>query len=328
MEAAAYARAAAEAWSALERATFGTKWFRFAVREGPDTRTTVSLWSLTHVIAAASDLRALDRNVDLDRLLGLLPRFRADEAYLPTPTARLRFYDDNAWLGLLSLRLATRTGEREHRRRAVRIARFLRRGVHPDGGIRWKEGHESRNACSTAPTGELLVALGDPGDVDLARTLAAWIDDTLVRGDGTIADRIEGSKLEPTAWSYNQGATIGLHRLLADATGDAAHRARAIRLAHASLDAFGPERAWTEPPPFLAIWFREALALPDVATEARERLHTHADRMLDEGRDPATGLFTAGGLGSYDGRSTIDQAAVVQLLALAAGVPPSPTGEG
>jgi hypothetical protein len=327
VDTARYTDAAADAWAALEQAAFGTKWFRFAVREGPDTRTTVSLWSLTHVIAAASDLRALDRRVDLDRLLGLLPRFRADEAYLPTPTARLRFYDDNAWLGLLSLRLAARTGDREHRRRAVRIARFLRRGVHPDGGIRWKEGNESRNACSTAPTGELLVALGGPGDVELARTLAAWVDQTLARGDGTIADRIEGTQLEPTAWSYNQGATIGLHRRLADATGDATHRARAIRLAHASLDAFGSERTWTEPPPFLVIWFRELLALADVATETRERLHAHADRMLSEGRDAATGLFTAGGLGSYDGRPTIDQAAIVQLFALAAGVPPSPAGE-
>ncbi|HSL10537.1 MAG TPA: glycoside hydrolase family 76 protein, partial [Actinomycetota bacterium] len=303
-----YADAASDAWGALERAAFGTKWFRFAVREGPDTRTTVSLWTLTHVIAAASDLRELDRGVDLDRLLGLVPRFRADEGYLPTPTSRLRFYDDNAWLGLLSLRLAVRTGDREHRRRAARIVRFLRRGIHPDGGIRWKEGHESRNACSTAPTSELLVALGAPDDLELARTLAAWIDETLLRGDGTIADRIEGTEQEPTAWSYHQGAAIGLHRRLADATGDATHRGRAIRLAHASLDAFGPERSWTEPPPFLVIWFRELLALPDVAAEAGERLRAHCDRMLDEGRDAATGLFTAGGLGSYDGRSTIDQA--------------------
>ena len=322
-----YARAARDAWTALERATFGTRWFRFAVREGPDTRTTVSLWTLTHVIAAASDLSTQGDDPGLARLLGLLPRFRADEGYLPTPGARLRYYDDNAWLGLLSLRLATRTGDREHHRRAERIARFLRGGVHPDGGIRWREGHESRNACSTAPTAELLVALERPDDLARAHELAAWIDNTLTREDGTIADRIEGATIERTAWSYNQGATIGLHRRLAGATGDPSFRARAVRLAHASLDTFGPERCWTEPQPFLVIWFRELLALADVADEARERLVAHADRLLDEGLDPATRLFTAGGLGSYDGRSTIDQAAAVQLLALAAGAPPSPAGE-
>ena len=321
-----FAAAAREAWDALERAAFGTRWFRFAVREGPDTRTTVSLWTLVHVIAAASDLSTIGREVDLEQVVGLLPRFRADEGYLPTPRSRLRFYDDNAWLGLLSLRLAARTGDHDHRRRAARIRRFLRRGVDPDGGVPWKEGHPSRNACSTSPTGELLLALGEPEDIELARRNAAWIGTTLAREDGLIADRIEDGKVERTAWSYNQGATIGLHRLLSDATGDASHRAAAVRLAHTSLDAIGPERTWTEPQPFLVIWFRELLALSDVATEARDRLLLHAERLLDEGRDGQSGLYTAGGLGSYDGRPTIDQAAVVQLLALAAGAPPSPAG--
>jgi len=321
------AAAAVEAWKSLELAAFGTRWFRFAVREGPDTRERVSLWTLVHVIAAANDLAALGRDVDLGRLLGLLPRYRADEGYLPTPGARLRFFDDNAWLGLLSLRLDARTGDRVHRRRAERIARFLDHGVHPDGGIRWREAHESRNACSTAPAAELLLALDAPGGQPFARELASWIDDALLRPDGLIADRIEGPKVEPTAWSYNQGSAMGMHRLLAERIDDASHRARAVRLAHASLDAFGPERVWTEPPPFLVIWFRELLALGDVADEARSRLATHADRLLAEAKDPATGLFTAGGVGSYDGRPTIDQAAIVQLFALAAGAPPAPVGE-
>ena len=327
MAAERYERAARDAWASLERGTFGTGWFRFAVREGPRTRTTASLWTLTHALAAAGDLSALGEDPGLARLLGLLPRFRADEGYLPTPGARLRYYDDNAWLGLLSLRLAVRTGDREHHRRAERIARFLRGGIHPEGGVRWREGHESRNACSTAPTAELFVALAGSDGPALATTLAAWIDGTLVRDDGLIADRIEGTTIERTAWSYNQGAAIGLHRRLAAATGDPSFRARAVRLAHASLDTFGPERSWTEPQPFLVIWFREVLALPDVADEARHRLVDHVDRLLADGLDAQTGLFTAGGLGTYDGRSTIDQAAVIQLLALAAGAPPSPDGE-
>jgi hypothetical protein len=199
--------------------------------------------------------------------------------------------------------------------------------VHPDGGIRWREAHESRNACSTAPTAELVLALDPPGGLVLARELASWVDETLLRNDGLVADRIEGSSVEPTAWSYNQGSAIGMYRLLAERTEDASYRARAVRLAHASLDAFGPERAWTEPPPFLVIWFRELLALGDVADEARSRLTAHVDRLLAEAKDPATGLFTAGGVGSYDGRPTIDQAAIVQLFALAAGAPPAPAGD-
>lgn len=322
-----YADAARDAWEALERSAFATRWLRFAVREGPADRAPASLWTITHVISAASDLLCLGHDVDLDRLMDVVSRLRADEGYLPTRGARLRYFDDNAWLGLLSLRLHARTGERDHRRRAERIARFLRRGVHPEGGVRWREGNESRNACSTAPTGELFAALGEPDDLALARTLAAWVDTTLTRDDGLVADRIEGGIVEPTPWSYNQGATIGLHRKLADGTADPEHRARATLLAHESLAALGDGRAWNEPPPFLAIWFRELLAVWDVAEEARLRLTSHADRLLDEARDPQTGFFTAGGVGSYDGRPTIDQAAVVQLFALAAGVPPAPAGE-
>ena len=37
--------------------------------------------------------------------------------------------------------------------------------------------------------------------------------------------------------------------------------------------------------------------------------------------DPATGLFTAGGIGSYDGTPAIDHAGLVQLFALRAWPP-------
>jgi hypothetical protein len=326
MRSADLADAATEAWDALERSAFGTKWFRFAVRESHDTRTSASVWTLTHVIAAASDIGELGHEVDITRLLRFLERFRADEGYLPTPGSRLRYFDDNAWLALLSLRLAERTGDRTHRRRAERIARFLRRGLHPNGGVRWREAHESRNACSTSPTAEVFLALGTPDDVELATSLSTWLDATLQRDDALVADRIEDRTVEPTAWSYNQGSTIGLRRLLAEATGDASYGEAAIRLARSSLDAFGAERTWTEPPPFLVIWFRELLALDEVADAARARLAAYVARLLAEARDRTTGLFTAGGIGSYDGRSTIDQGAAVQLLALAAGARPLPAG--
>jgi hypothetical protein len=315
------------AWRALEEHAFGRRWFRFAVFEAPGSRARASLWTLVHVLAAANDLAALGRDPDLSRLLGLLPRYRADRGYLPTPGARLRFFDDNAWLGLLSLRLADRTGDPSHRRRARRIAAFLAQGEHPGGGIRWREAHESRNTASTAPTAELLLALGGDDRVRHAERLARWLHAKLVRPDGLAADRIEDGIVEPTPWSYGQGVVVGMRRLLAAATGDAAYRVAAIALARESLGVFTASRTWTEPPPFLAIWFRELLALPEVADAARARLLEHTTRLLAEGRDPSTGMFTAGGVGSYDGRPTIDQAAAVQLLALAAGAPPAPAGD-
>jgi hypothetical protein len=318
---------ATEAWSALEGSSIRRRWGRLVVHDEPGGRGNGSLWTLVHVLAAANDLAAVGRDPGLGRLLGLLSRYRADRGYLPTPGAHLRYVDDNAWLGLLCMRIAARTGNASHRRRAQRIASFLLRASHPDGGIRWREGHPSRNVCSTAPTAELVLALGtSKDDVAFASEAAAWLDGTLRRDDGLLADRIEDGEVEPTVWSYNQGAAIGLYRMLAERTDDDRHRQRARELAEASLEIFAGSRAWTEPPPFLAVWFRELLALPEAADRARSVLATHLDRLVDEGREPRTGFFTAGGVGSYDGLATIDQAAIVQLFALAGGAPPAPAG--
>ena len=45
-------------------------------------------------------------------------------------------------------------------------------------------------------------------------------------------------------------------------------------------------------------------------------LDPYLERLLDRARDPGSGWFTRGGLGTYDGTKTIDQAAIVQLFAL------------
>ena len=71
---------------------------------------------------------------------------------------------------------------------------------------------------------------------------------------------------------------------------------------------------------FNAVWFRNLLALD--AISAVPGLHDAFDHYLDRvwrtARDPATGLFTGGGIGSYDGTPAIDHAGLVQLFALRA----------
>ncbi|HVD69640.1 MAG TPA: glycosyl hydrolase, partial [Actinomycetota bacterium] len=94
----------------------------------------------------------------------------------------------------------------------------------------------------------------------------------------------------------------------------------AARTARASLEHFDGERTWRHPPVFNAVWFRNLLALD--AISAVPGLHDALDHYLDRvwrtARDPATGLFTGGGIGSYDGTPAIDQAGLVQLFALRA----------
>ena len=53
----------------------------------------------------------------------------------------------------------------------------------------------------------------------------------------------------------------------------------------------------------------------------RDALDRYLDRVWRTAGDPATGLFTGGGIGSYDGTPAIDHAGLVQLFALAAWPP-------
>jgi len=75
---------------------------------------------------------------------------------------------------------------------------------------------------------------------------------------------------------------------------------------------------WVEPPPFLAIAVRAFLDAPGRRERVIAWLDPYLARLLEEALDPASGWFTRGGVGSYDGTRTIDQAAVVQLFALRA----------
>jgi hypothetical protein len=320
---------ARQAWDALAGAAIRRRLGRTVPVEAPSRWKRASLWTLVHVLGAANDLAALAADPGLDRLLRNLARYRSRGAYAPEPRAPQRFFDDNAWLGLLSMRL----GGVADLARARATLRFVRTGEDPAGGVLWVEGGTSRNACSTAPAAELALAL----DLDSGRTEATafavrcvdWLDRTLATADGLYADNLEGGSVEPTIWSYNQGASMGAHRLVAASMGDPVTMERARTTALASLALFEGDRLWHEPPPFLAIWFRELLAFDEfqVTDIARDRLDGYLDRVLREARDPATRLFTAGGIGSFNRRPTIDQAAFVQLFALAAGAPPRPAGD-
>src|SRR5215510_13264430 len=65
-----------------------------------------SLWPLVHVLWAAADVMCSSAPAPIGRLGEILDRHRAGEAYRATPRDRSRYFDDNAWLGLASLRVA------------------------------------------------------------------------------------------------------------------------------------------------------------------------------------------------------------------------------
>jgi predicted alpha-1,6-mannanase (GH76 family) len=295
------------AWQGLERACFRSSRGRLVVVEDPGRRTKATLWTLAHVLWAACDAEELGLDVPVKELAGLIDRHRRGEGFAATPRGT-RYFDDNAWLGLVSLRLAEVTGDQAHRERASALVRFVRTGEDPAGGVRWVEGKTTRNTCSTAPGAWLACGAGGPDDRPFAERAMQWLIDVLRRPDGLFADHIDGETIESTVWSYNQGPAVAALRSLgrvedADIT------------AAAAAETFGADRIWREPPPFLAIWFRSMIEDPRVGARVRTSLRHHVQRMLREARDEA-GLFTGGGIGSYDGRGTIDQSAAVQLLAI------------
>jgi glycosyl hydrolase family 76 len=292
---------ALDAWIALERTSFRRTRLRHRPRvtDGRGERAQVALWGLVHVLWAALDLRSAGDQIDVDELASMIDAYRRRGGFAAKPPTYRRYFDDNAWLGLVALGL-------DDRARAASILGFVRTGEHPDGGIRWVEGGASRNTCSTASAAWLAASLGR---TDLAARWMGWLDATLRSPDGRYADRIDGERIDPTVWSYNQGASVAaLHALGRDRD--------AVATARASLAVFDGERLWREPPPFVAIWFRALRGVPAVAEQTHDVLRRYVERLLAEARDPATGLFTRGGLGSYDGTTTIDQAAIVQLLTM------------
>jgi hypothetical protein len=293
-----------DAWRSLERASFRRTRFRRRLRvtDGPGHRTSVALWGLVHVLWAANDLRALGADVPIDELTALIEDYRRGDGYAAKPRTRRRYHDDNAWLGLVAAALGDPS-------LAARTLAFVRTGERPGGGIAWVEDGASRNACSTASAAWLAGLLGDSAS---AERWMDWLDGALRGPDGLYSDRVEAGRVDPAIFTYNQGAAVGaLHSVGRDRD--------AVATARASLAVFDGERLWREPPPFAAIWFRALLGVPTIAPETRAVLDWYAQRLLADARDPATGLFTRGGVGTYDGTRTIDQAAIVQILAMRRG---------
>jgi hypothetical protein len=315
-----------EAWQSLSTACLRPGDARsLVVRERPVGRKLAPVWPVSQVLAAAADLAELTGDYDVvERLvIGLRP-YAAGDGYLPSPGDRRRYYDDNAWIGLCFAQLHLQTGEARWLRRARKVMRFVQEGQDPDGGMRWVEGRRARHTCSAAPAAQLALRLhltdgssDGPGLGFASRTLD-WLDRTLrVRGD-LYADHVDvDGRVDPTLWTYNQGAALGADLLLHLATGDATALDRAGATAKASLRRFGADRTWKHPPVFNAVWLRNLLVLDASAPVEGlgQAFDSYLRRAWREGRAD-DGLFTAGGIGSYDGTPAIDTGGLVQLFAL------------
>jgi hypothetical protein len=314
---------------------------RLLVMDGPEPHSGIAaLWPLSQVLAAALDLARLD--VDgtrgdatlVDDLAVTLELYRWGDGYAPYPGGQERYYDDNAWVGLDAVQahsqIEGRPDDSLWLHKAKRTFGVVLAGQDDDGGVRWKEGPVgrpgSRNACSTAPAIELALRLHTLTGADRYRHVAeradAWLWRELASSGGLLFDHVDpDGTIEPTLWSYNQGAAIGADVLWWRLTGDQARLDRATATAGSALDHFvRGDGLWRQPPAFNAIFFRNLLqlhaAVPQPGMVAE--LDRYLERVWREARDPVTGRFVAGGIGHYDDGGTLDHAALVQLFALQA----------
>jgi hypothetical protein len=304
------------------------------LKDRPGAFGRITAWPYGQVMAASLDQAKLSGDYsEFEHLVQGLERLRHPEggyASSKGPLGNLgaRFYDDNAWLGLVFVQAAMQApANSNYLRKAEEIAAFLRSAQQPDGGLLWEEGNPdpSYNSCTFGPSIELSLRLyqltSEDKHLEFARDLTGIMESRLRMPNGLYADliKLRTGELDPTVYSYNQGTPVGAHRLWYEITGDTGHLEKARETASAALRHFGQDGLWQQSPAFNAVFFRNLMTLQDPAAEAA--LDAYLEQAWSQALDPETGLFQkpGHGMGSYEGHaqlSTIDQAGLVQLYAL------------
>lgn len=188
-----------------------------------------------------------------------------------------KYYDDNAWIGIELARIYKQNHEAAILGGAEAIMAFemagwdTTPGIACPGGIPFSNSAEGieRNAVTNAPTAELALQLyrltGNAQYLQFAEMAYEWVRACLTEPNGLYADHIGlHGKVEPTEWSYNQGAMIGAGVLLYQATHNSAYLFQARQTAKAAIGYYTSERLGQENPFFASVYFRNMLYLDSV----------------------------------------------------------------
>ena len=287
-----------------------------------------AVWPYGQKMAASLDRAKLSGDyTEFREMVRQLEDYRDPRGgYSPTTDGGSRYYDDNAWLGLVFVQAHAQTGDPAYLAKAEQILSFLQEGMTPEGGILWVENADdpTYNTCSLGPTIELSARLYNATQkqsyLDTAVRLDSFLDKNLLRPDGLYSDHVSTDfrQRNESIFSYNQGTPVGGKLLLYQATGNPKYLEDAQRTASAALELFGQnDRLWKQSPAFNAIMFRNLLQVPGVQAQAREQMDAYLTRAWTEAFDPANGTFSrSSSMGSYDDGQKLDQAGLIQLYAL------------
>jgi len=127
------------------------------------------------------------------------------------------YYDDMEWNAIAMLRAFQATGDTRYKDAALQVWEWIKRGWTPDagGGILWKVGGNSKNACSNGPAcilaARLYQAFGDEANKEWALKIYNWEKSTLFNSNnGMVYDNINfAGTISNAIFTYNQGTFVG-----------------------------------------------------------------------------------------------------------------------
>ena len=304
------------------------------------------LWSFEEAARAALYLYGAPSGAHtyarvIDELLAAREEYwdggRGRRGYRSYPFNGDRYYDDNSWTAsnLLQQHLLTSHAGSVALDRARGVWSYIQRGwtrnLPNPGGVRWVDSRSNGDRATNSTAGwaklgaQLYAVTGSSDYLDAAIQAYAWLRTYMLAANGLYANAMRADgRLDTKLWIYNQGIVIGAAVLLNRVTGDAQYLHDSVRLADATLAAFGGDAyysgadgAYSGRAIFNAIFFRNLLMLYAVTGTAEyvERMRAYADTAWrDAGvHDAASGLFHLNGEPRY---SLLDQAAMVQIYAL------------
>ena len=140
------------------------------------------------------------------------------------------YYDDMEWNALAILRAYQATKDTKYKDAVLQIWEYIKEGWNDNagGGITWKRGEPSKNACSNGPACILAARLyqefGDNENKEWATKIYGWQKNTLVNmNNGMVYDHINyqtGEIQMNWIFTYNQGTFAGsaveLHKIFGE----------------------------------------------------------------------------------------------------------------
>jgi len=210
------------------------------------------LWALCAMFEATNEIEKVDKEAALVNNIfkSMQPYYDAAPPkpgygeYIVKLSKGQRYYDDNQWIGITSLDIYERTGDKAYFNLGKSMYDFMMTASDNalGGGLYWRENDfETKNTCSNGPG--IIVALKmynatkDKAYLDNALKIYNWTYAKLQTPSGLFYDniKVKDGSIGPDVFSYNSGTMLQSNVYLYEITGDKKYLERANKIADSSL---------------------------------------------------------------------------------------------